>query len=381
MAATDEPKRVLVVTASVGAGHTQAAAALMESLRDVPGLEADRVDVLDFVPRCFRLSYAGGYALMVTRLPWFYGVGFAVQDHPDRAGRALVERPRLWVERQMLRRFQRMLLDRQPDLIVHTHFLSPPAAGRLIRTARLGARQFVVVTDIRMHRFWYSCDVDHWFAPAEPVAERLGRWGIGPERVTVSGIPVLGKWTQVVDREEVLRQWRLPADRRIVLLAGGAEFTCGPVVKLARRIAALCEDAYVVVIAGRNKKLLGRLACLPEAPGRLVGVAFTDRLHELVDVCSLMITKAGGVTTAECLARATPMLLMKPVPGQEAGNAEYLAARGAARVSRSFRHLPHEVADILSDPATLARLSAGARALHRPAAETIAAAVRRTLGR
>ena len=172
--------------------------------------------------------------------------------------------------------------------------------------------------------------------------QTLRRWGVHERHITVSGIPIHPKWARPLDRRKILRDWRLPADRKIVLLAGGTEFTCGPVVRIARHIAEVCPQAYVVVLAGRSKKLLAELAASPLAPGRLVGVGFTDRVHELVEACSLMVTKPGGVTTAECLAKGTPMVLMNPVAGQEGGNAEYLAgARRRRHRARQRAHRPY----------------------------------------
>ena len=125
--------RVLVVSASVGAGHNQAARAVVERLREAaPGLEVEHVDALNFAGRCFRAWYAGGYALMVSRLPWLYGLGFRMTDHPDGPRRSLAERRRLWTERLAMRRMSEHILAGRYDLILHTHFLVAPMVARSI---------------------------------------------------------------------------------------------------------------------------------------------------------------------------------------------------------------------------------------------------------
>ena len=371
-------RRVLLITASVGAGHNQATKAILELLRQrSPQLGVDVIDSIDMVPRFFRAYYAGGFAIAVSKLPRSYGVGFWISDRPQRPGRCLNERVRLWTERRMLRRLGEHLRANRYDLIVNMHFLTPPYITRLGRRGWELPPQWVVITDIEVHRFWYSEGVEHWFAPSEYSAAKLHRWGIPDGRVTVSGIPVHPKWTAPLDRSKILQEWRLPADKKIVLLAGGAEFTCGPVAKMARDIVEACPEAYVVVLGGRNKKLLADLASMPESPGRLVGVAFTDRVHELVEVCSIMVTKAGGITTTECLAKGTPMILMRPVPGQERGNAQYLASQGAAVVTRDFKSVTAELLRLLKDPEALAALAGNARRLDKPATETIVSEILR----
>jgi len=367
----------MIATASVGAGHNSAARAIADRLRAAePDWRVDVTDVLTFAPWAFRAYYAGGYSLAVSKLPWLYGLGYWLKDRPQGPKRGLTERYRLWNERHYLRRFARHAEAAAPDLVVHTHFLVPPLLARLARLGRLDAPQFVVVTDVRVHRFWFCEGMDQWFAPAEPTAEHLRTWGIAPGRITVSGMPIHPKWTVPLDRRKVLADWHLPDDRAIVLLSGGTEFTCGPVVEIARRIAAGPRRPLVAVLAGRNKKLLGKLASLPESGRDVVSFGYTDRAHELVEVCSLMVTKAGGLVTAECAAKGKPMVLLKPVPGQESGNAAYFAREGAAVVTGSAADAVGQVRRLLGASETLRGMADHARRLHRPAADTIVRAIR-----
>jgi len=367
--------------ATVGSGHNAVAEAIIAELRSGGAqMEIECVDVMQYTPRLFRAYYAGGFALAMSRFGRAYGLGFRLTNRPHCRSRGPIERQRLAGERLAMRRFEQYLLAQRPDVVVNTHFLPAPLIGRLIANGVLAARQFVVVTDIESHRRWYSRNVRRWFVPSDYTAGIFRRWGIPDRRITISGIPVHPKWTRPVDRAKVLADWNLPADRKIVLLSGGTEFTCGPIVRIARRMAASCPEAHLIVLAGRDKKLLSSLARLGEAGGRLVPMGFTDRLHELVAICSLMVTKAGGVMTAECLARGTPMVLLKPVPGHEAGNARYLAGRGAAVVTRGVADTAETVRRLLNDSTKLAELAGGARRLHRPAAKIVADAIRRAAG-
>ncbi|MDY6913238.1 MAG: glycosyltransferase [Planctomycetota bacterium] len=372
--------RVLIATASVGAGHNQVAKAIVESLAtETRAMDLQTVDVVALMPWLFRAYYAGGFALMMSRFPRIYGLGYRLSDHPQGHGRGLMERRRLWAERLAMRRFAATVLRYQPDLVVQTHFFGPPLIGRMIRRRQIAASQMVVVTDVEVHRFWYSENVERWFVPSDYSAEAFRRWGIAEDRITVSGIPVQSKWSRPLDREKILTDWRLPADREIVLLSGGAEFTCGPIAKIAREILRTSSRAAVVVLAGRNKKLLGKLARFPESGERLFAVGFTDRVHELVEICSVMVTKPGGISTAECLARGKPTVLLRPVPGHEAGNAAWLARQGAAVVATSHKAVAGEVCRLLDDRAALASLSRNARDCYRPGAETVVNEIRKAL--
>ncbi|MCK4277135.1 MAG: hypothetical protein KAX78_11505, partial [Phycisphaerae bacterium] len=345
-----------------------------------PEVDVEVLEMLSLTPRVFRACYVGGFIVGMTRVPWVYGACFKLTNRPQRPGRNVWERVRLSMERVVLGRFAEHLLRRDVDVVVCTHFLPAGVVGRLILSGRLGTRHMVVVTDIDVHRWWYSEGVDHWFVPTPDGGGQLQRWGIDPGKITASGIPVHPKWTSSVDPAKVLADWRLPPDMPVVLLSGGAQFTCGPVVKIAGKILATCKNVCVVVLAGRNKKLLASLTALPESGSRLFGMGYTDRVHELVSICSLVVTKPGGVITAECLSKGAPMVLISPVPGQESGNAEYLLREGAAVISRTVDEIASEVARLMGDPHARADLAANARRLYRPATQTIVARIRAVVG-
>ena len=358
----------------MGSGHNQAARALLETLgTTAPHLDVKWIDSLDFTSRVFRAKYAGSYVVAVSRFRRLYGLGYALTDRPQGPGRTLGERRRLWSERRALRRLADYVRALQPDLIVHTHFLAPPVLWGLSCRGELKAPQLIVTTDVHAHRWWYSQGVEHWFTGYEAGVERLREFGLDPGLITVSGIPIHPKWTSPLPgREELLAQWSLPADRKIVLLSGGTDFTCGPVLRIARGLAGSLADLCLIVLGGRNKRLLGRLSNLREVrSGRIVPVGFTDRLHELSQIASLMVTKAGGLMTAECLAKSTPMVFLKPVPGQERKNAEFFAGQGAGLIAASTTEVAQTVRRLLNHPGELDEMARNAGRLYRPGARTI----------
>jgi len=370
---TDTTTRQLVLaSASVGAGHNQAAIAVREAVRRAGGPEGEFVDALEHTPGWFRAFYAGGYNLTVTHFPRLYGLGYQLTS---RLGTELNrDRARLLLERRVTRRFQRWLAERTPALVVATHYLPMAAVSHMRRTLGEGLRLWVVVTDYEAHRFWYADGVERYFVAVEDVARALAHWGVDPGVITVSGIPVHPKWTDSVDADEARRLWKIPAGRPVVIVSGGAYFTVGPVERIVRDLLA-GSNAHVVALTGSNKKLLASMAALPEAGDRVTPVAFTDRLPELASLADVVVTKPGGLITSECMARGSAMVLTKPVPGQEAANARMLAAAGAAVVADSPSSVARAVNRLLAKGDARAALAAAARGLHKPAAATIAAEV------
>jgi len=373
--------RVLLVTASVGTGHNQAARALEEELcaRNVADVQC--VDSLDFTPRLFRAKYAGGYSLTFTRFAFFYGLGFRLLDRPTGSARTWDERYRLRGERKALGKFADFVREFNPDVIVYTHFLAPAIIQPMIQRGEINPRQIMVVTDIQVHRWWYSEGIDKWFIAQEASRQQLLRWDIDPAKIVVSGIQLRSKWdipeqSQAPDFCQIRKAFSLPEGKKIVLLSGGTAFTCGPIERIAHRIVSGRDDICVVVLGGRNKQLLGKLSGLPEArEGKIIPVGFTDRLHELMRCASLILTKAGGLITTECLATQLPMVILQPVPGQESGNARFYADQGAAVVARNPKQSVRLVHQLLDDESRLAEMSQNAAALKFPGRLTITDAI------
>jgi len=374
-------KNVLLVTASVGAGHNQVARTLQDRLESAcPDVRVERIDLMEMCPRWFRVYYAGGFEYSMAHTPWLYGLGFTLSNTPHRPGRSWREWPRLTVERWVNRRFVRHVLDNAYDLILHTHFLAAPALEKLVESGRLTVPQATIVTDVESHRWWYCPAVRRYYAPSDYTASIVRRWGIDDSRIVVSGMPIHPKWTAAVDRERVCAAWHFPADKKIVTLTGGTSFTVGPIVEIARRLLAARADLTLAVLAGRNKNLLGDLSRLPEAGTRLFPVPFTDRAHELVGASDLMITKPGGITTAECLATGTPMVFLNPVPGHEAGNGRFFEREGAGVITRSVEHLVTTVASLLQDDTQRAAMKTAAKRLYKPGAEIVVEDVIKSFG-
>jgi processive 1,2-diacylglycerol beta-glucosyltransferase len=366
---------VLLVSAGVGAGHNQAARAIMAGLAQAdPSLPVEWLDVLTITSRAFTLYYAGGYNLLVTRLPWLYGFGYWLTDRPHGPRRGLLERRRLWSERRSLGPLARWLGERLPALVVNTHFVSQPMVTHLIGRGTPGLRQMTVVTDYHAHRWWCAQRVDRFFVPDEFGRQRLIDFGTPAESVELTGLPVHPKWRQPLEEAEIRGRWKLPAGRPVVLVAGGVSFAVGGIADMAQELCRRLGQAFVVVLAGQNKQLMGRLAAMPEAQGdnaALRIVSFTDRIHELVQLSSVFLTKSGGMTVSEATTKGTPLVLMRPVPGQEAYNARMMVDSGAAVQANTQQEAVELVVALLNDPARLQQLADNARRLDRPATTMI----------
>jgi len=223
-----------------------------------------------------------------------------------------------------------------------------------------------VLTDFGVHPFWADPPADLILAPSLAAVEALASLGVPRDRLRATGIPVDPVFSRLPSRADARRALALPPSAPVVLLTGGGKGLGG----LDREAAALLASsprAHLLVLCGANDRLRVSLS----AGGRIR--AFGPQPPELVAAmmaaADLHIGKPGGLSTAESLAAGLPMVLTRPLPGQEEANLRHLVAAGAA-VAGGAR----EAALLLDDRARLILMGAAASAAGRPKAAVAAAA-------
>src|SRR5580765_241872 len=144
----------------------------------------------------------------------------------------------------------------------------------------------------------------------------------------------------------------------------------GPVGEIVTELDKAKRDFQILVVTGRNEELRRELAPVDRThPTHVLG--FASNMHELMSVSDLVISKPGGLTSSEVLAMGKPLLIINPIPGQEAANSDFLLEHGAAVKINRVEDLPYRIAQLLGKP-RLGEMEVAARALGRPAsAKTI----------
>ncbi len=358
--------RVLLLSASAGAGHVRAAQALERAFRDAGAArEVRHVDVLEHTSQLFRRLYSKVYLDLVNQAPEVLGWLYDYLDRPWKH-----ERRRLAFDKLNVRPFVRLLQTYRPDWTVSTHFLPAEIIAWLRAEGRLDARQAVVLTDFDVHALWLHRHVDHYFVALDETRVHLERLGIPSDRITVSGIPIDPAFAAAKDPRAMRASHGLEPDRPTILVSAGG-FGVGPVERLVRVLLELRHRVQVVVVCGRAAALKSRLDRLAadaprDGPVALRVVGYTTEMDEYMAAADLLVGKPGGLTTSEALARGLALVIVNPIPGQEERNADHLLEEGAAIRCNNLPVLAYKIDRLLDDPARLAALRTGARRLGRP---------------
>ena len=361
--------RVLLLSATSGAGHVRAAQALERAFSARGDCLVEHIDALQYVSKLFQRIYDKAYISMVRRAPELMGVLYDRTDQPWRH-----PRQRLALDRLNTGPMIRLLKVIQPDLCVATHFLPAEIIAWLIAKRKLRAHNAIVVTDYDVHAMWLCRTVDRYYLAIDEAKEYLARIGVPREKLLVTGIPIDPLFAAPVNRSDARRQLGLDATATVIFISAGG-YGIGPVEQLVKDLLGLRRPWQIVAIAGKSEKTKRRLEEMAREAGklqsgspRLCAVGFTTEMDKYMAAADLMVGKAGGLTTSEALARGLPMALIEPIPGQEERNADHLLEAGAAIRCNNLPAAAWKIAALLDDAGRFARMGDAARSLGKPGA-------------
>lgn len=370
----EEAPSFLVLSASYGGGHQRVAEVLEAAWRRL--LPDVRVEVVDFFerfvnPAVNRLTRSL-YVRSVRHAPRLWGAFYAATGNirPDSATQR-------FINRLGKARLSAYLRQHAPHVVVSVH---PTPAGSLSELKGEGKAlqpSAVVLTDYAVHSQWIHPHVDLYCVASEEVRAGLVDRGVPASRVRVTGIPVDPAFAEPADRAEVARRLGLDPTRTTVLVMAGAYAMLGGILDVHRVLSGLPQRVQAVFVCGRDDSLVQRLRQRSRRRPDFHVHGFVTNVHEWMAAADLLITKAGGLTVSEALVRELPMVIYRPIPGQEEWNTRMLVAAGAARVARDPEELRRVVERLLRDPAALESMRDAARRVRRPraaheAAEAIA---------
>jgi len=361
-------KRVLLLSASAGAGHVRAAEALEKAFQATLGdVEVQHLDVLNYTNKVFRHLYSRAYIDLVNKMPEVPGWLYDKLDKPWKN-----ERRRLALDKLNTRPFVKFLREYEPDMIVCTHFLPAEIVSWLKAKERIASRQAIVVTDFDVHAMWLCHHYEQYFVAIEEARVYLEVLGIPPNKITVSGIPIDPVFAVRKDKQEMRRKHGLASDRTTILLSAGG-FGVGSMESLIAAMLHLQERSQIVAVCGRNEELKERLTKMAgrvaaDAQVIIKPVGYTREMDELMAASDLVLGKPGGLTTCEALAKGLVFVIVNPIPGQEERNSDHLLEAGVGIRCNNLPTLAYKLDRLLSDRKRFAQMQRNTRALARPQA-------------
>jgi processive 1,2-diacylglycerol beta-glucosyltransferase len=369
-------KRVLFCYITPFSGHQKAAEAVMTAMRRLnPRVETQGINSVSYATPFLGKVVSRVYLQILKHAPQVWDF---LYDNPqvEEATRDL----RRLLHMVNTRKIFKLIREYRPRCLVCTQAIPVGILSALKQRGKLNLPLVGVVTDFGVHGYWLSRHVDLYLVPTEEIRRALIRRGIRESRVRVTGIPTdpvfAVKGQPTVERERL----GLRPDRPTVLVMGGS-YGLGALEQVLAALRSLPASPQVVAVCGSNRRLWRRLhdRFASDRAVRLFGP--TRGVSRLMEAADVLISKPGGLTSAEALVKGLPFVMINPIPGQEERNARYLLRHGAAARADTMEELTDTVGTLLTDERRREKLSENALALARPrAAYDAAEAVLRLIG-
>jgi len=359
-------KKILVTYATAGIGHKKAALAVFEALKSKYGdAEVKLVDVLDYTNFLFKETYCALYLFLINRLTFLWG--FLYYSLNFKFVHLLLQPLRRVVHVLNSARLIRFMLEYKPDIVISTHFLHPDICCHLKRKYRMNMHVINVITDYRAHSFWVSPGVDTYAVGHERVRDELvNKWGVPAANVKATGIPVETKFSAAHDKNSIRAKLGIsPGSFAVLLLSGG--YGVGPVRKILEKLNKADFALSAITVCGHNKGLYEELEKFRETSAiKIVNLGFVDNVDKLIAASDICIGKAGGMSTSEALAEGVPFIFVRPIPGQEKANAEFLIKIGAGLRLKKVSRVLDVIQELRSSPDKMKALKENTKRAGRP---------------
>ncbi|QSO47599.1 MGDG synthase family glycosyltransferase [Alicyclobacillus mengziensis] len=336
--------KLLVLSASYGAGHEQAAIAVRDALLKMsPETDVRIVDYMHHVHPTLDSIVKYCYLKSVRYAPALYGWFYK--------GTSQIP-PSSLIQRQLnslgIEDLAAELETYNPDVVFSTFPTPAGVVSYLRQQGRTNVPSATVITDHAIHSQWIHPQTDMYFVGSQHVKNGLMARGIPGETVHVTGIPVRPGFLQAFDKAQLCQKYGLMTDVPIVLVMGGAYGVMGDIQQICEELFTYPHPVQTLVVTGRNERMAQQLSeLLPSATNPAKVFGYVSEVYELMAIADLVLTKAGGLTISEAVAMQLPMLLYRPIPGQEVQNAKFLVRSGVAVLARNRKQVSERLHELI----------------------------------
>jgi processive 1,2-diacylglycerol beta-glucosyltransferase len=350
--------KVLILTASFGNGHVQVAKTLEQACYEkeikeviVSNLFAEAHPLVNEITEYlylktysigkpfYRMFYYGIDKMYNTKMKnWYYNFG--------------------------RKRLISLIENEKPDLIINTFPMIVVPEFR--RRSGIFIPTFNVLTDYCLHKIWLHPEIDKYYVATEELKQKMVHFGISESKIHATGIPIRSVFEEQIRPSLIYEKYHLSPAKKVIVIMAGA-------YGVLKNVKEVCEtlltqtDAQIVAVCGNNPSLLLELEPLGKRfPHQLRVFSYLERVDELFRIATCLITKPGGITLTEAASLGVPVILYKPVPGQEKENAQYFASKGGAVIAKRLEDIYITTSYLLNNEEALLEMKNTMRCIYKP---------------
>ncbi|MCX7614610.1 MAG: glycosyltransferase [Clostridiales bacterium] len=328
--------KILILSVTAGGGHYATARAMEDALKN-KGADVKVVDIYKYINHFLFSIIDKGCAFSTSRAPDIYG---AIYGYLENKNRPQFDFDVLQLVNALCAfRFESFIENFDPDAIICTHVFAAQIINELKKRNKISTPVVGIITDYTIHPYWGSVShIDYIVLASELLVYRAISRGISKDRIQTFGIPIHQKFNKKMEKTEARRLLDLPENGRMILIMSGS-LGQGDMLDISKQIHRIDSKIIQVIVCGKNKKLFTKLSSYKNEllVDNLHVYGFVDNIDIMMDACDCIITKPGGLTVSETLAKRLPMIVIDPIPGHEERNTEFLLNNGVClEVTKTF---------------------------------------------
>lgn len=349
--------RVLILTITCGQGHNQTGIAVSDYL-EKNGVDCVTLDAYKYISTVLGDGIEKGYLLSTKYLPSLYGKVYRLAEKKESEELSISK----ITNKAFTGKVVHFIKAYQPDVIVCTHIF----AAMLVTAAEkklAGIKSVGIITDFTVHPFWEDSRLDYYVTASHLLNHQCAKKGISEDKILPFGIPIEPKFSIKHSKEEACEKLGIPRIPTILIMMGSMGF--GNVSKVVDEIDKMDLNFQILCVCGNNNRARGQVEKMP-VRHKVFCYGFVNNVDVMMDAADFIVTKPGGLSVSESLAKGLPMILVNPIPGQEDRNLEFLLNNGLAMaVSKTFS-VGEAVYQMYQNQWRMENLPAGVRYLGKP---------------
>lgn len=362
-----EKTDILIFSASYGGGHRRVSYSVKEAINILNGtIKASVIDLFEHIsPRLNRLN-ANAYVTTMRNLPQLYGLVYGLTyDFP------LNNFLNRMLSKIGIKKLRDLINELKPEVVLSTYPTYGGILSELKKRGEVDVISAVVITDFVAHSQWIHPLVDQYFVASDEVRYCLIKKGIPPDTIQTTGIPISKDFLlpiDKIDKDDVFKEYGLKNDIPVILIMAGLFGMTRGVMEICEVIKELPINLQTVVLCGKDKKLFDELSAAFSEDTAIKPLLSQTDVYKLMGIASILISKSGGITVSEALAKELPIVVYKPLHGQEYHNALFLSKTGAGIIVNNKGELKNILTALLTDIKHISRMKESARIVKKPEA-------------
>ncbi len=322
--------KVLILTITAGQGHNQAANTLSDYLNKNPGVQAETLDAFEYINQGLKEIVSRGYLMSAKRLPKIYGKAYRMAEKRDSDNGYIMRA----TSSMMAKKLIKFVEEYDADVIVCTHVFAAMLVTDIEKKFKRDIKTVGIVTDFTVHPYWEETDLDYYVTANEFLTNQAIKKGIDKAKVLPFGIPIDPKFANSCSKPQARVNLGIDDMRTVLVMSGSMGY--GKVARMVKQLDSSDMDFQIISVCGSNQKLKKQIDKMKKRH-KIYNYGFTEQVDLMMDAADCIVTKPGGITSSEALAKGLPMIIANPIPGQEDRNVEFLMNNGAAfKVSSTF---------------------------------------------